>query len=247
MLIEDEKHAPLPDARLDTPGKLGRTLNGMIYTADGEKPGRILQLWLELRRIVGTVVAKKKDGVKFKVRSAEDLIDQVRAKANELGILIYPRIKNAKGHVVEDGTLAEQELEVWAQAVEDGSQLMFGGFGLGADNQDKAGGKAGTYAFKAALIQALLAGGSGNAKALGVADTDDSDSPIPGGVKKPSGKPKTPTDDEVKAAFDAASDEASYKAAVGKLRMLPPDRQIAFDKDAIRSAQVRCGTAPVAK
>lgn len=247
MLIEDEDLAPLPDGRLDNPSKLGRDVNGMLLTAEGEKPGKILGLWLELRKTVGTVAAKKKDGVKFKVRSAEDLIDQTRAKANELGILIYPRVKNAKGHVVEDGTLAEQELEVWAQAVEDGSQLMFGGFGLGADNQDKAGGKAGTYAFKAALIQALLAGGSGTAKALGVIDTDDSDTPIPGGVRKSTGKPKPPTDEVVAQAFRNAVADTDYKTAVGLLKQLPPDRAVAFDKTIIKDAQARLGITPGAK
>lgn len=223
-------------------------MNGMLHTAEGEKPGDILKLWLELRKAVGTVEAKKKDGVKFKVRSAEDLIDKIRAKSNELGILIYPRASNGKGHVVEDGTLAEQVLTVHAQAVSDGSILAFEGFGLGADNQDKAGGKAGTYAFKQALIQALLAGGSKDAKALGVADTDDSDSPIEGGVraKKPGSK-KGPTDDEVKAAFEAASDADSYKAAVGMLRQISGERQTAFPRDVIKAAHARCGTAPAPK
>lgn len=245
LLILDANKSPLPDARLDTPNKLGRTVNGMIRTAEGDKPGAILGLWLELRKSVGTVEAKKKDGVKFKVRSAEDLIDKVRSKANELGILIYPRVKTAKGHVVEDGTLAEQELEIWAQAVEDGSQLMFGGFGLGADNQDKAGGKAGTYAFKAALIQALLAGGSKDAKALGVSDTDDSDAPIPGGVK-PKSRAKGPTADEVKALFDAAEDEAGYRAAVTETMKLQPAVQMTL-KDAIKAAQERLNIQPAKK
>lgn len=249
MLIEDEQRAPLPDARLDSPGQHGRTMDGMIHdtTTGTARPGRILELWNTLRKSVGTVEAKKKEGVKFKVRSAEDLIDKVRAKANELGILIYPRTVTGKGHVVEDGTLAELNMTVVAQAVEDGSILAFEGFGLGADNQDKAGGKAGTYAFKQALIQALLAGGSKDAKALGVADTDDTDSPIEGGVRARSGKPKAATDEAVKAAFDGATDEASYRAAVGLLKTLSPDRALAFDKASIVGAQTRLGITPGSK
>lgn len=216
-------------------------MNGMLYGPNGEeKPGAILGLWLELRKKVGVVEAKKKEGVKFKVRSAEDLIDKIRATANKLGILIYPRTVTGKGHVVEDGTLAEQTVQVHAQAVEDGSILAFEGFGLGADNQDKAGGKAGTYAFKAALIQALLAGGSANAKALGVADTDDSDSPIEGGVRAKT-RTKAPSVEEVKASFDAAQDKAGYDAAVGQLKLLSGDKQTSFDRETIRAAQVRCG------
>lgn len=207
-------------------------------------PGLILGLWLSLRKSTGVIEAKKKDGVKFKVRSAEDLIDKIRAKANELGILIYPRVASARSFVVEDGTLAEQELQVWAQCVEDGSQLMFGGFGLGADNQDKAGGKAGTYAFKQALIQALLAGGKDNARALGVADTDDTDSPIDGGVKpRTPGRKKGPTDEEVIAAFAAASDDPEYRSAVKLLMGCSPERQMGF-KAAIQEAQARLGIQP---
>lgn len=220
-------------------------MNGMLPNADGtERPGAILELWRQLRTKVGVVEAKKKDGVKFKVRSAEDLIDKMRAVCNDLGILVYPapsadfqRSSTGKGHVVEDGTLAEQELVVIAQAVEDGSRLAFWGFGLGADNQDKAGGKAGTYAFKQALIQALLAGGKDNAKALGVADTDDTDAPIDGGVRKKS-RPKLPTVEEVRAALDAATTEPERKAAIALVMQLSPDKQVSL-KDALLAAKQR--------
>lgn len=210
-------------------------------TADG-KPGQILKLWLELRKHVGTVKAKKKDGVKFKVRSAEDLIDQVRGKANELGILIYPHWANGKGHVVEDGTLADVTLTVIAQAIEDGSQLSFAGFGLGADHQDKAGGKAGTYAFKQALIQALLAGGSDSAKQLGVADTDDSDTPIMGGVKP---KSKTTSVEVMRKKLESVGerDTAGYSEAIKELMILKPADQLSL-KDAVISAKARSIVAP---
>lgn len=217
------------------------TAADLVATQDRLKPGKILELWWQLRKRVGIIEAKKKDGVKFKVRSSEDLIDKVREESNELGILIYPSVGEGKGHVVEDGTLAEQNLRVIAQAVEDGSCLVFTGFGLGADTQDKAGGKAGTYAFKAALIQALLAGGKENAKKLGVADTDDEDEPIAGGVK-PKTRKKGPTPDEVKALFDAATDEPAYKAAVAECMKLQPAQQVTL-KETIQAAKARI-TAP---
>lgn len=219
-------------------------MTGMIDGPDGRIPGKILALWLELRRSVGIVEAKAKQGVKFKVRSAEDLIDKIRDKCNDLGILIYPNVLDAKLYPVEDGTLAEQRVEVVAQAVEDGSYLTFSGYGLGADNQDKAGGKAGTYAFKQALIQALLAGGKENAKALGVVDTDDSGAPIAGGVKqlKP-GKAKGPSDSAIAEAFDKATDEASYREAVKLLMSVTPERQLKA-KDLIKATQDRLGIVP---
>lgn len=247
-MLDTEEIAPWPDARLDSGSEPQRRMDGMIRRNGEYVPGAILGLWLELRKHVGVVAAKKKEGVKFKVRSAEDLIDKIREKANKLGILIYPARASGKGHVVEDGTLAEQELVVQVQAVEDGSILRFAGFGLGADTQDKAGGKAGTYAYKQALIQALLAGGKENAKALGVADTDDSDTPIEGGVRaKTPGKKKAPTADEVKSLFEQAADATSYNAAVAALKLMSPDAMTKFDRDVIRAAQARCGIEPTKK
>lgn len=209
-------------------------MDGMLR--DGT-PGKILRLWKELREFTGIVEAKKKDGVKFKVRSAEDLIDKIREKANQLGILIYPANGSGNGFPVEDGTLATVSLQVVAQAIEDGSTLVFYGFGLGADSQDKAGGKAGTYAFKQALIQALLAGGKENAKKLGVADTDDTDTPIEGGVKvKKKDSPLT-----VEAAKDLVAEadtQEAYDAAIKKVMAMRPENQLKV-RDALVAAKAR--------
>ena len=240
MLIMELDRAPLlaREALIRDPFT-GATMDGMIteYTEQGprDKPGEILELWRQLRVHTGVVLAKKKEGVRFKVRSAEDLIDKIREKANELGILIYPVQADGKGHVVEDGTLAEVNLGVVAQAVSDGSRLLFAGFGLGADSQDKAGGKAGTYAFKQALLQALLAGGAKEAKALGIADTDDSDTPITGGVRK---KTSGPSMDTVRQAAEAASTYEEYRAAVKLAMQLPAEKQLAV-KDALKDAAKR--------
>lgn len=234
MLIDRLDRAPLleVDARMD----------GMIYDsiAGTHKPGAILRLWADLRKRVGTIETKQKPGMKFKTRAAEDVIDKVSAAANELGILIYPgaEASKGKGHVVEDGTLAEVELCVIAQAIEDGSKLAFYGFGLGADTQDKAGGKAGTYAFKQAIVQACLAGGSKD-KRNRPADTDDEDAPIPGGVKPKTSKPKAPTTDEVTAALEAANTADEYEAAKQLLFRAAPDTQVACKTMAF-AARARC-------
>ena len=138
-----------------------------MLNENGPAPGAVLGLLNTLRSKVGVIKAKKKDGVKFKVRSAEDLADRLRAAATEVGLLIYPIGVMGKGYPVESGTLAEVNLTLRVQAVSDGSYIDIAGFGLGADSQDKAGGKAGTYAWKTALIQMLRAGGAG--------DTDGTD------------------------------------------------------------------------
>lgn len=222
-----------------------------LITKDGETvevPGDILQLWANLRTAVGVVKKKKKQGVKFDVLEATEVVDKVRAAANELGILIYPAVGTdfattgslGKGHVVEDGTLAEASLVVVAQAVSDGSRLCFWGFGLGADTQDKAGGKAGTYAFKQALVQALLAGGKGGVK---VDDTDDTDTPIPGGVKPAKAKAARPSFDEVQLHLQMALDSKdpdAYRAARTELRQLKPEDILAL-KELAKQAKTACG------
>lgn len=193
------------------------------------------------------IQAKQKQGMKFKTRSSEDLIDAIRSKANSLGILIYPNEVVGQTFVVEDGTLAGVSLSIVAQAVEDGSRIKIAGFGLGADSQDKAGGKAGTYAFKAALIQALLAAGTENAKKLGVTDTDDSDTPIEGGVK-PKTRAKAITTEAATEELDAATNEAEYRAVVTKVMQMQPAKQLEL-KAKILETKARCvpiNTSPVA-
>ena len=69
--------------------------------------GDVFGLIAKLRTQVGNIKARKKEGVKFKVRSADELSDKLREAAGELGLLIYPVKVEGKGFVVEDGTLAE--------------------------------------------------------------------------------------------------------------------------------------------
>lgn len=232
--------------RLDRSPKLceADVLDGMIPDGQGGmKPGAILGLWAECRRMVGTIEAKQKQGVKFKVRANEDLVDKLSRACDELGIVVYPAEGTASGSVVENGTMATVGLMVVVQAIEDGSKLAFWGFGLGADSQDKAGGKAGTYAFKQALIQATLAGGTKDKKNR-APDTDDTDKPIAGGVR-----PKTSaaglSESELKAAFEAASTEAEYRAAVEKLKAAAAPVQVAISGLA-RAARARCIPTPAA-
>lgn len=205
-------------------------------------PGDILKLWLELRKRVGNVALKQKTGMKFKTRAATDTYDQVRAAADELGVLIYPNQAVGEGKVVDNGTLCDVTLDIVCQAVSDGSSIRIAGYGLGADTQDKAGGKAGTYAFKQALIQACLAGGEKTPKKDRIPDTDDEDAPIPGGVKPAAGKP---TQDAVTAALTEAQDEPAYRAAVELLKKLSPEAQVAIKPVAV-AAKARCIPQPTA-
>jgi hypothetical protein len=174
--------------------------------------GLVYEKFAELRKEVGVLKAKKKDGVRFKVRSADELADRVRPVAERLGLLIYPVGVEGKGHVVEGGTLAEATITLRIRAIADGSHFDIQGFGLGADNQDKAGGKAGTYAWKTALVQALTAGGE--------KDTDDSDTPIAGGVKPQQRKAPAPqgVQQTTRAEVDSMVAEARAGRDLDKLR-----------------------------
>ncbi len=219
----------------------GTMSDGMLYdTVKGEtRPGKILELWAKVRAQVGVVEAKRKQGMKFDTRASTDLMDKLSQACNDHGVLVYPTRGNSKGIVVEDGTLADVELTVVAQAIEDGSRLEFYGYGQGADNQDKAGGKAGTYAFKQACIQALLAGGTKAPKSGRIPDTDDTDTPIEGGVRAKTGKPKAPTFDAVCAALEDARDEAGYRLALADLKLASPADQVKLAPIA-HTARARC-------
>jgi hypothetical protein len=205
-------------------------------TMSESESGNVYEKFAELRKQVGVLKAKVKQGVKFKVRSADELADRVRPEADRLGLLIYPVGVEAKGHVVDSGTLAEATVTLRIKSISDGSYFDVVGFGLGADNQDKAGGKAGTYAWKSALVQALIAGGE--------KDTDDSDTPIQGGVRPrpPAGaaRPAVPgkTPEEVRsmvAEAAAAKDGTKLRAAIDAARGLNQADQDALTP-AIREA-----------
>lgn len=247
MLLLTEDRAPL---LLE-----GDRVDGMIVTVDGPRPGKVLGLVAELRMTIGILKKVKKDKVKFLVRSSEDLIDKLKEEANRLGLLIYPApaVLNHEGvpvftssgklALVEDGTLAEVNQAFIIQAVEDGSKIAIYGFGLGADSMDKAGGKAGTYAQKAALIQSLQLGGTATAKALGVKDTDDEGEPIKGGVRKPVVKDTLSALRETLDDVDTAEEYADIKP---RLLALTPEDQNKL-RSSILAAKERAGLTPPIK
>jgi hypothetical protein len=257
LLLDERSPVPQLEVMMDKFENLNGMLREVKTTSDPETgvsttvdhwvPGRILQQWRELIARTDALPRKEKKGVKFLVRSAEDLIDKLRSLSNSLGIIIYPGIATrGTGFIVEDGTLADVNMVLIAQSVEDGSMLAFGGYGQGADSQDKAGGKAMTYAHKAILIQAAMLGGSKTAKALGVKDTDDSDEPIKGGVK-----PKTvkPTLQKLRDQLAEVEDEDDYNELRPTLVALPPEQQAELREDII-AAKTRAGMpvpAPKAK
>lgn len=216
---------------------------GAVVETEEWVPGRILQLWREVIARTDSLPAREKpDGrggkLKFKVRDATELIDKLRALTNTLGIIIYPGTgTEGKGIVTDNGTLADVNMVLIAQAVEDGSLLAFAGYGQGADNQDKAGGKAMTYAHKAILIEAAMLGGSKTAKALGVKDTDDDDAPIKGGVRP---KAEHGSLKDLAKRLGEVEDKDDYEALKPELLALTPEDQGKL-KTEILAAKERAG------
>lgn len=219
MIIEREDQAPFIEPEMSYDGMISVYDEGS--STPRRVPGAILRLWAKLREEVGIIQARQKPGMKFKTRAADELIGKIRGPVNDLGIIIYPSSSaGSRGFPVDDGTLASVKLDIIVQAIEDGSRIKLSGFGLGADSQDKAGGKAGTYAFKQALLQGLLANG--------LDDTDDSDTPIRGGVRRSqpkasSGsvtKPPPADPNVVREAFERASTQVEFDNAKALLSTL---------------------------
>lgn len=125
----------------------------------------------ELRRRIGGLKGRKKEEVKFEVKSAKELMIKFRAAIDEMGLLSWiTEMPSAKSLDVQKGTGADVHAVVRI-GCPDGSYIDLHGYGQGADSQDKAGGKAVTYAWKAALIYGLCLPDKE------MVDTDDDDAP----------------------------------------------------------------------
>lgn len=207
--------------------------HGFIQT---DAPPEIHAKMIALRASVGGLKAKiKRDGPSFAVKSAAELVAKVRTAADELGLVMIPVIVSAKSLDVAKGTGADVVMTIRVCAA-DGSYMDLGGYGQGADSQDKAGGKAVTYAWKVALIYGLLLPDKD------MVDTDDDGTP--GGV---SGLARgknvvAPSEaDGVEKALSAAiagiTDGDSYATVLAGLRAaidgrdISPQQSIRLSKD----------------
>lgn len=144
--------------------------------ARSDNPPRIATLIADIRKDVGGLKASKKDGVAFPVKSAKDLMAKLRDSLDKHGAHCYVVGQDVTNIEVDRGTACMVQSKV-RLAAEDGSFVDFVGVGHGADSQDKASGKASTYAWKDALCKGL------DLPDAEMVDTDDSDAPLPGGVK----------------------------------------------------------------
>lgn len=208
-------------------------------TGTSETPPQIREKLPELRKAVGNLKAEvKKGGPRFAIKSAKELMEKLRPALDELGMVDFPialtggniplvPVVDGDGDVVGgEGTMAFLMVTVRIGAP-DGSYIDIVGAGHGADTQDKAGGKASTYAWKDAHIKGL------DLPDDEMVDTDDEEKPIKGGIRQAApAKSKTEvaapklTLDQAKAEIAAATSKAELSAAVKRAQAsLSPEEQ----------------------
>ena len=165
---------------------------------------------LALRKKVGGLQAKKTTGgPSFAIKSSKELEIKLRDACDELGIPVCGPVGVDGGNIdVDRGTAAFVKV-VQRIGCSDGSYIDFVGIGHGADTQDKAAGKASTYARKDALTKGLIAPDKE------MPDTDDEESPIEGGVKRRLGG-KGAVAKAGNEAFEAADWKAKIAACKSK-------------------------------
>lgn len=147
-------------------------------TASGNPP-MIHSKLLALRKEIGHIAAKRAPGVPFPVKGAKDLAQKMAEALRDLNLLapvVHQDVTLMETPVELVGanksggprfaTLAHVKATVRIIA-EDGSFLDMVGSGHGADGDDKAGGKASTYAWKDAILKGLTIPDAE------MADTDD--------------------------------------------------------------------------
>ncbi len=140
-------------------------------------PPQIPLKLIALRKKVGGLQARKQTGgPAFAIKSSKELEIKLREACDDLDIPVCSPVGVDGGNIDADrGTVAFVKV-VQRIGCMDGSFIDFVGIGHGADAQDKAAGKASTYARKDALSKGLIAPDKE------MVDTDDEESPIAGGV-----------------------------------------------------------------
>lgn len=146
-----------------------------------------MKIWndlIELRKKVGGLKSQQRNGVMFPVKSAKDLMDKIRKGADELnmpmaGATISSNTFDVPGFQVYNKGAGQMVPQLVCHTTvtvrfmsDDGSFVDFSGSGHGSSNDDKAGGKASTYAWKDAVVKGLSLPDSE------MVDTDDESVPL---------------------------------------------------------------------
>lgn len=152
------------------------------FKTAGEEEGPAPQIHEKLQKIrelVGTLEAEKKAGVPFKVKSSEALGLKLRAALDATGcnarlvrvvakaLPTLPAVPPTDDFGGEDAVFCAQATVTVRITAPDGSYADFEGFGMGTASDDKAAGKAVTYAVKCAYVYGL------NLPGAAMPDADD--------------------------------------------------------------------------
>lgn len=186
------------------------------------KPQKIYADLIKLRKHIGGLEAKKTDsGPKFAIKNAKELMIKFRkglddldmvswvSEASVTDIQIEPYLDKYGNRKAGSGCLVTSKVVV---ASDDGSFVVFTGMGHGFDTDDKAAGKASTYAWKDALIKGLnLPDAEMASISTETVDTDDeSDIPV---TRKPSKVDAAAAQvDAIKTRLDACQSPEQVKA-----------------------------------
>lgn len=162
MTLEEAK-AAVEAKRLEAPTVYTFTTAyaGMVH---GKEPPQIHDLMGELRRLVGSLEAKRvPGGAQFPVRDSKELIQKLAPALDKLNMLAVPfevepmpfevEFTNKDGKI-NPGTGCTTRTTVRFIAP-DGSFLDVKGIGGGLDKDDKAAGKSSTYAYKDGVLKGL--------------------------------------------------------------------------------------------
>lgn len=187
-------------------------MRGQYGYDEDQGPGLILNKIIELRKAVGGLKSEKKDGVRFKVKSAAVLMGKIREAADNLSLTICVGGMDITDVPVQTGTMCMVRARVDVVAL-DGSFISFYGAGHGADTSDKAGGKASTYSWKDALVKGLC---------MPDADMDDTDDDSEQKPVRGAAKAAAPSPD----AGASAEPPAKVKEVVARIETLTDLKEI---------------------
>lgn len=126
---------------------------------------QIHALFRQLRLAVGGIEAKRTDKAPFPVKSAKELMQRLAQAASDLDIAIPVVDAQFQWLNPKDLPVPKEEKRPIRSAAQvtvtvrfvapDGSFIQGMGVGIGFDTDDKAGGKASTYAYKDAILKTL--------------------------------------------------------------------------------------------
>lgn len=175
-----------------------------------------------LRNHIGGLEAKKTaGGAAFPVKSAKDLSVKLRTALDKLGMNCYPVAHEVTLIDVDKGSACFVKLTLRIVAT-DGSFVDLSGIGHGMDRDDKAGGKASTYAWKDALVKGL------SLPDAELRDTDDESGH--GATMKVKAVPVSGAFDALITALRAAKSEAEVipLTAQANAMKLDPAQKVTF-------------------